>query len=140
MAKNGPLILVEDDVEDQLLIRESLESFDPNRELRIFNNGEEVLAYLMETTEKPFLIICDINMPRMDGLTVRKKINDTEFLRKKSIPFIFFSTTASSEAVTTAYELTVQGFFVKPSSFTELTAIMHQLVEYWKICKHPNTM
>ncbi|HUR10800.1 MAG TPA: response regulator [Flavitalea sp.] len=138
MAKSSPLILVEDDVEDQLLIREAVESIDPTRHLIIFDNGDAVIRYLLETTDKPFLIICDINMPKMDGLTVRKKINDNPILRNKSIPFVFFSTTASSDAVTTAYEMTVQGFFVKPSTFSELTKILTQLIDYWKVCKHPN--
>lgn len=138
MAKKGPIVLVEDDVEDQLLVREALESFGNTHELRLFGNGEELLEYLMHTVEKPFLIICDINMPRMDGLTLRATINSIDFLRKKSIPFIFFSTTASLDSIEKAYELTVQGFFVKPSSFQDLTQTLSLIVSYWNMCKHPN--
>jgi len=139
MSKTGPIILVEDDEEDQLLIKESLDSINPENFMRIFKNGEEALAYLMQTKEQPFLIICDINMPKMDGLSFRSTINDHDYLRKKSIPFVFFSTTASEEAINIAYELTVQGFFVKPSTFKELTNTLLLLVKYWKECKHPNS-
>jgi CheY-like chemotaxis protein len=140
MAKKGPLILVEDDVEDQLLVREALETIGNTHELRMFGNGEEVLEYLMHTTEKPFIIICDINMPRMDGLSLRATINSIDYLRKKSIPFIFFSTTASLDSIEKAYELTVQGFFVKPSSFQDLSQTLSMIISYWNICKHPNKM
>ena len=138
MPKKGPIILVEDDEEDQLLIKESIDSISSENDIRIFNNGEEAIAYLMQTQEKPFLIICDINMPRMDGLSLRSNINSHDYLRNKSIPFVFFSTTASDEAIKTAYELTVQGFFVKPSTFQDLTNILKLMLEYWSICKHPN--
>ena len=138
MAKQGPIILVEDDVEDQLLIREALEMSGNTHELKIFGNGEQVIEYLMHTTDKPFIIVCDINMPRMDGLTLRERINETEYLRKKSIPFVFFSTTASKDSIEKAYELTVQGFFVKPSSFEDLTRTLSMIISYWNVCKHPN--
>lgn len=134
----SPIILIEDDEEDQLLIKECIVSIDHEHDLRVFSNGEEMLAYLMKTTERPFLIICDINMPKMDGLALRSALNEHEFLRKKSIPFVFFSTTAANDAVTKAYELTVQGFFVKPSTFNELTTVLTLMLQYWQICKHPN--
>ena len=140
MAKKGPIVLVEDDIEDQLLVREALDMVGNEHELKTFNNGEEVLQYLMHTTDKPFIIICDINMPRMDGLTLRAMINSIDHLRKKSIPFIFFSTTASRDSIDKAYELTVQGFFVKPSSFQDLTQTLSMIVSYWNVCKHPNKM
>ena len=138
MAKQGPIILVEDDTEDQLLIREALEVSGNKHEVKIFPNGEPVIEYLLHTTDKPFIIICDINMPRMDGLTLRERINEIEYLRKKSIPFLFFSTTASRESIDKAYELTVQGFFVKPSSFQDLSKTLALIISYWNICKHPN--
>jgi CheY-like chemotaxis protein len=138
MAKHGPIILVDDDVEDQLLIREALEMSGNTHELKIFSNGEQVFEYLMHTTDKPFIIVCDINMPRMDGLSLRERINQTEYLRKKSIPFVFFSTTASRESIEKAYELTVQGFFVKPSTFDDLTRTLSMIISYWNVCKHPN--
>lgn len=140
MAKRGPIVLVEDDIEDQLLVREALEMVGNEHEFKTFNNGEEALQYLMHTTDKPFIIICDINMPRMDGLTLRAMINSIDYLRKKSIPFIFFSTTASLDSIEKAYELTVQGFFVKPSSFQDLTQTLSMIVSYWNVCKHPNKM
>ncbi len=138
MAKQGPIILVEDDVEDQLLIREALEVSGNSHELKTFGNGEQVFEYLMHTSDKPFIIICDINMPRMDGLALRERINATEYLRKKSIPFVFFSTTASRDSIEKAYELTVQGFFVKPSSFEDLAQTLGMIISYWNVCKHPN--
>jgi CheY-like chemotaxis protein len=76
----------------------------------------------------------------MNGLELRRKINETEHLRKKSIPFIFYSTTASEKAITEAYEMMVQGFFVKPSNLSEIKTMLKVIVDYWKLSKHPNSL
>ncbi len=54
-------------------------------------------------------------MPIMNGLELRRHIQENEGLRKKSIPFVFLSTAARPKEVEEAYNLTVQGFFVKAS-------------------------
>ncbi|RZJ53312.1 MAG: response regulator, partial [Flavobacterium sp.] len=59
-------------------------------------------------------------------------------LRIKSIPYLFFSTSAEQAHVVDAYSKSVQGFFIKPSSFTELTATIKSIVEYWQRCVSPN--
>jgi DNA-binding NarL/FixJ family response regulator len=51
---------------------------------------------------------------------------------------VFYSTAANPQQVRMAYELTVQGFFQKPASFSELVEMMRLIINYWKICRHPN--
>ena len=57
---------------------------------------------------------------------------------KKSIPFIFLTTTAMPHQVELAYELTVQGFFEKPDSMKEMEVTFGQMLDYWRKCIHPN--
>ena len=139
MSLKGPIIFVDDDPDDQFIYEEVCKKLDIVTKLRFFNHGKAVLNYLRETTEKPFIIFCDINMPEMNGLQIRKQINDEEQLRRKSIPFVFFSTAATNDQVRIAYDLTVQGFFIKEQNFADTVATFKMILEYWKKCKHPNS-
>ncbi len=137
--KNGTIILVDDDRDDQELLMNVFESLGIPNEVLIFENGHEALLFLKQTPSQPFIIICDVNMPIMNGLELRRQINSNEFLRRKSIPFIFLSTSGDINAVIEAYELDVQGFFVKERYFEGIQEQIKQIVEYWKKCKHPNS-
>lgn len=76
----------------------------------------------------------------MNGIQLSRVINADDYLRKKSIPFIFLSTSDSPIQVNEAYELTVQGFFKKPHSVEELTTIIKGIYIYWANCLHPNNV
>ena len=140
MAENGPLIIIDDDIDDQEILKSVLEGLKVTNEPYFFNNCEEALTYLITTTDRPFIILCDINLPKMNGLEFRQKVNDNEILRKKSIPFVFWSTTAHPEAVTKAYDLTVQGFFKKKGSMEEISNAIKIVIDYWKSSVHPNSV
>lgn len=135
---NGPIVLVEDDVDDQEFICEALKALHVTNEVIIFENGQKALDYLNLTTQKPFLIISDVNLPVMNGLQLKTNIYKSEYLRSKSIPFIFLSTSADIKAVNQAYDLSVQGFFAKESSYDKIKEQLSMIVKYWTLCKHPN--
>lgn len=138
MAKYGPVLIVEDDKDDQEMYKSIIESFHVRNKIIFFENGEEILSYLMATTQQPFLILCDVNLPRMNGLELRRRIDADEVLRKKSIPFVFVSTTDKKDVVDEAYNLTVQGFFIKGSTYSEIVTQLKLVFDYWKACRHPN--
>lgn len=140
MSKKGPIFLIEDDEDDQLLITGAIKSLGVINPIRVFHNGQEVLAHLEMTQEQPFLILCDINMPLLNGLELRGLINQSEYLRKKSIPFIFLTTTASAESIREAYNDSVQGFFQKAVSQAGLQHQIKLIVDYWESCLHPNSL
>jgi len=137
--KNGSIILVDDDTDDQELLVNVFESLGVPNEIQIFENGHEALLHLKQTPSQPFIIICDVNMPIMNGLELRRQINSNELLRRRSIPFIFLSTSAETYAVNEAYEMDVQGFFVKERYFEGIQQQIKQIVDYWKECKYPNS-
>jgi hypothetical protein len=74
----------------------------------------------------------------MSGLELRKRLNENEFLRNKSIPFLFFSTAADPQQVQTAYKLTVQGCFKKPTTYLSLKRQLGLIIVYWNDCIHPD--
>lgn len=138
MHNLGPIMIVEDDIDDQDLLRETFHSLDVPNELLFFNRCITALKYLRTALVQPFLILCDINLPEMIGTEFRKKIIEEDELRRKSIPFIFFTTSSNSRTIEEAFDYMVQGYFVKPSSTLELKMMMRCVVDYWSFCKHPN--
>ena len=138
MNKSGPIIIIEDDRDDQEIFSQVFEELEYKNEIIFFGDGEEALLYLSDTSVEPFIIFSDINMPKLSGMELRAKIHENEDLRLKSIPYLFFSTVAEQESVVDAYSKSVQGFFIKPSSFGEIKDTIKSIVEYWQKCISPN--
>ncbi|MBO9563870.1 MAG: response regulator [Niastella sp.] len=134
----GPIIIIEDDKDDQDIYAEIIKELQIPNPLRFFSNGLDGLNYLLTTSEQPFVILSDINMPIMNGLELKEKIQADDFLRQKGIPFIFISTNASPVAVLKAHLLSVQGYFMKPASYSAVRAMLTRIFDYWEHCKHIN--
>jgi response regulator RpfG family c-di-GMP phosphodiesterase len=139
MAKNGPIIVLEDDEDDKSIFEEILRDLDIANRMIWFTKADDAFKYLKDTPEQPFIIISDVNVPGQNGLEFKKRIDNDEELRKKSIPFVFFSTSVDQKAVNEAYtKMTVQGFFQKYYNYEEIKACVKLVLDYWKFCKHPN--
>lgn len=138
MNKKGPIIIIEDDMDDQEVLNEIFIKLGYENKLEFFSDGNKALDYLNETDIQPFLILSDINMPRINGFELREKIFTNMELQTKCIPYLFFTTSADKKSVTDAYGLSVQGFFTKPTSMKELEKMMKKIVEYWQECIAPS--
>ena len=138
MNKHGPIIIIEDDPDDQEILVDVFKALNYKNEIIFFSDGDEALTYLIETNTEPFILFSDINMPRLSGMELRRKVHENEDLRLKSIPYLFFTTSAEQKHVIEAYSKSIQGFFVKPSSFQELKETIKAIVEYWQKCVSPN--
>jgi len=134
----GPIIIVDDDKDDQELYAETIRNIGIPNHLRFFDGGEDALHYLLTTAEQPFIILSDINMPQMSGLDFKEKIQQDDYLREKGIPFIFISTNASPIAVRKAHKLSVQGYFEKPASLKGIKVMIEKIFDYWELCRHIN--
>jgi CheY-like chemotaxis protein len=136
----GPIIIVDDDADDRDIYAEIIKSMGIPNEMRFFGGGQEALDYLNTTPEQPFIILSDINMPRMNGLEFKERIQASDYLRSKGIPFVFISTNADPVAVRKAHVLSVQGYFMKPSNITAIQAMLTKVFDYWELCKHINNV
>jgi CheY-like chemotaxis protein len=109
----------------------------PN-EIVFFEDGVGAIEYLRRDTVNPFLIISDVNLPRMTGFELKKAIQEDEVLRKKGVPYIFCSTGAPKSAVELAYELSAQGFFRKAGNYDRMKNTLRIMIEYWTECYSPS--
>ena len=136
--KNGPIIVIEDDADDQEFLIEIFHKLNYQNKVLFFSDGHDALDYLDTTDELPFLILSDINMPKLNGFALREKLKTDSKLSNKCIPYLFFSTAANQKMVIEAYSQSVQGFFVKQNSMAELEKTISAIMEYWRRCAAPN--
>jgi CheY-like chemotaxis protein len=137
MNKTGPIIIIEDDLDDQDILTEIFKELAYSNEVIFFGDSLKALAYLTNTEIEPFLVLSDINMPKLNGIELREKVHNNEDLRMKSIPYLFFSTSAEQKHVIDAYSRSIQGFFIKPSNYEKLKSTIRKIVEYWQECESP---
>lgn len=140
MSQIGPIIVIEDDEDDQFLIQQVLSELLIENTVILFDNGLQAYEYLLRTSDQPLVILCDINMPVMNGIELRDHIENDPYLKQKAIPFIFLSTSNNAELVERAYAGPIQGYFKKSSSFLEFKTNLKLIINYWKHCLHPNNI
>jgi CheY-like chemotaxis protein len=136
--KNGPIVIIEDDVDDQEFLSDIFTKLNYPNKVIFFTDGQEALDHIETTDDLPFLILSDINMPKLNGFALREKLKTDSKLSSKCIPYLFFSTAVNQKAVINAYSQSVQGFFVKPDSLSELEKTVSAIMEYWRRCAAPN--
>ena len=138
MNKSGPIVVIEDDPDDQQILVEIFKNLGYVNKIIYFNDGNDALAYLNKNDAQPFLILSDINMPKISRFELRNRVFTNEQLQTKCIPYLFFTTSANKKAVMDAYAMSVQGFFVKPNSMQALENTIRTIVEYWQECMAPS--
>jgi len=137
---NGKIILVDDEKYEKELLVLALREKHWDVKVEYFNNAEEALEHMKTTKDEIFLVISDMNMPKMSGMELKKAIDEDKILREKAMPFIFVSGGASAEQVSEAYDYRVQGYFEKPKSIEEQAEVLDLIIKYWIVSKHPTSL
>lgn len=137
MNKNGPILVIEDDIDDQNFILSVYKKLAYTNELVFLDDGEVAIDYLLQMKKIPFLIISDLNMPRINGLELRARVKQNDVINIKCVPYIIFSTTVAKTFIDDAYLLGIQGYFKKPIDPNDLMAVLRTIIEYWKTSYAP---
>lgn len=132
MKINAEIIVIEDDEDDRLFLKDIFESLSYPNKVVYFEDSTLVMDYLLNENVKPFMILSDINMPKLDGYELRDSILKNEELREKCVPYIFLSTSRNPENVIKAYDRSAQGYFTKESNFTTYKELIQKIIEYWQ--------
>lgn len=78
MNKNGPIIVIEDDLDDQEMLKQVFKELNYPNKVIYFSEAHEALDYLIFTSLKPFIILSDINMPKLNGFQLRELIQNSK--------------------------------------------------------------
>jgi CheY-like chemotaxis protein len=138
--RTAQLLHVEDDNLDIIGLQRAFKTAKIANPITVAHDGIEALETLRGShgrarLPRPFIILLDLNMPRMDGIRFLQEIRGDEEL-KQAIVFIMTTSNADSDKVK-SYELGVAGYIVKADpakSFLEATALLDT---YWKIVEFP---
>jgi CheY-like chemotaxis protein len=142
MEKLAPLVilLVEDDLADQKLVKISLRNEKIANDLYTVQTGEEGLDFLYhrgnysDGTPQPDLILLDLNMPGMGGKEFLRRVKKDE--RLKQIPVVILTTSEAERDIIDSYKLQASGYVHKPVTLEEFKEAMKKLKEYWFVlCK-----
>ena len=132
MQNSKPILLVEDDSADVMIVEHALKDLNITNEMIHSANGEEALEYLNgKSNRKPCIILLDLNMPRMNGIEFLKIVKSNEVLRK--IPVIVLSTSQEEFDVAESFNLSVAGYMVKPVDYKQFVETIRAIKLYWTL-------
>ena len=133
------LIAEDDDGHAELIIDGLTESGIKNQMIR-FSNGVEAWKFISNTGDAPgrsknhtYLLLLDINMPKMDGIEVLRRMKSDEEL--KEIPVIILTTTDDPREVEACYRLGCNVYVTKPIDFLKFTETLKRLGLFIQIVK-----
>jgi len=135
--ENNQIILIDDDIDDLELTTSAIVELGYKNRVRSFNKSVEALKYLETTPYSPSIVICDINMPVMGGMELRKHVFNNEKLRMKTVPFVFLSTSYLPSEIQKGYEMFIQGYFKKQQTMDALKKTVSTIMDYWESCCKP---
>ena len=130
--------VIDDDGEDHELIEEIIKELKFKNPLKFFNGAKSMLNALDKEDSAPFIIICDVNLPGMDGFQLREKLLATPSNKFHSVPFIFWSTQASEAQIRKAFDLRAHGFFIKDARYEDWKVSFTHIIEYWRRSRMPS--
>lgn len=135
----GPffVLLVEDDINDEALVHRALRSMEPNCIVLVARDGSEAIDYLfrtgpfegLKTQPRPDLVILDLNLPKVGGLEVLKKIRENN--ATSLLPVVVFSSNSEQKNVDASYRLGVNSFVHKPLDYDEFIESVRLIGRYW---------
>jgi chemotaxis family two-component system response regulator Rcp1 len=134
MADLVEILLVEDNPGDARLCEEALKESKILNNLHIAKDGQEALDFLFKTNgfesvSRPDLIILDLNLPKINGKDVLKKIKEDSSTKK--IPVVILTSSKAEEDIVKTYELHANSYITKPLDFEQFVEIVKEINQFW---------
>ena len=128
------ILFVDDDEDDFMLFGDIFKECRPDIELQWAKDGEEALERLMRRgpflgAARPYLILLDLNMPKLSGQEVLKNIRADKDLQ--CIPVVVLTNSMNKDEAEQAYRAGVTCFVRKPSGYKELRGFVEVFCKYW---------
>ena len=139
----NPILLVEDNPDDQTLILRALKKNNILNEVVLVRDGVEALDYLFSTGAHqgrdpdlmPQVVLLDIKLPKLDGLEVLKRIRADE--RTKRLPVVILTSSREQQDLMTSYDNGVNSYIQKPVDFNQFSEAVRKLGLYWILLNIP---
>jgi two-component system, response regulator len=131
------ILLVEDNLDDEALTLRALHRNNIKDEVIVVRDGVDALDYLFGTgsysgrdmTVMPQLVLLDLNLPKIDGLEVLRRLRADE--RTQLLPVVILTSSNEEQDLINGYGLGANSYIRKPVDFTHFMETIRQLVFYW---------
>jgi two-component system, response regulator len=132
-------LLVEDNPDDEILTQRTLKKSNICNEVVVARDGAEALDYLFATGKHegrnlgamPQVILLDLDLPKIDGLEVLRRIRSDE--RTRRLPTVIFTSSEDQEDLVNGYGLGANSFVRKPLDLARFRTAVQELGLYWMV-------
>jgi CheY-like chemotaxis protein len=137
------ILVVEDNSSDEALLMRALKRAGITNPVVCVKDGLEAVQYLFgsgkyeyrDVAEPPAVVLIDLNLPRLDGLEVLRRMRAD--YRTKLIPVTIFTSSVDEQDLINGYSLGANSYVRKPTDFTKFSKIVESLVNYWVTLNEP---
>lgn len=132
MKKHRDILIIEDDEDDRDILKEIFLDLGYKNNIIFFHDSVEALEYLRRPEIEPFIVISDINMPKLGGFELRSIILEEEIFMDKDIPYVFISNAQDEYSVKKANSLNIQDYIHKGTDYNKYKEKIRNLIDFWK--------
>lgn len=133
------ILLVEDNLSDIDLTRRAFAKHRIANQMTVVQDGQEAVDYLFcegqyagrDKSDMPAIVLLDLKLPKMDGLTVLQRIRSDE--RTKLLPVVVLTTSTEQRDILESYSLGANSYIRKPVDFHQFSEAIAQLGLYWLV-------
>lgn len=134
------VLLVENNPDEEELLSLALEKSEIPLELVVVRDGIEAIDYLLgkeqfancHTHQSPALILLDLNLPKIDGLEVLRRLRADR--RTQHLPIVMMAASKDPQDILYSYSYGCNSYLRKPVNFSEYQTLVKNLVVYWLQC------
>lgn len=130
------ILLVEDNPDDEELMRLAFQENGMLNELIVRRDGEQALHYLLNASNPvPELVLLDLKLPKMDGLEVLKQLRNNK--HTQFLPVVIMTSSKQEVDLINSYTLGCNSYIQKPVNFSQFIETVRQLGLYWMLLNIP---
>lgn len=137
------ILLVEDNPQDEMLILRVLRRANVTNQIDVVRDGQQALDYLLREGEfsgrpgsdPPAAVLLDLNLPRVGGLEVLKRLRADP--RTRFVPVVILTSSDEERDRLKSYENGANSFVRKPLDFGDFAETVARLGVYWLATNDP---
>ena len=138
------ILLVEDNPDEEALIVRALKKTNLVKTVVVAHDGVEALEYLFGTGMyagrdlrlQPAIILLDLNLPRLDGLDVLRRLRADE--RTRRLPVVMLTSSKAEQDLFQSYEVGANSYIRKPLDANQFSELVQQIGLYWLVLNEPS--
>jgi two-component system response regulator len=129
----GPILLVEDDVDDAELTRRAFARSRVANEIEVVRDGAAALERLLGPNAGPLpsLVLLDLKLPLVDGLEVLERLRAD--VRTRLLPIVILTSSREARDLERGYLLGANSYIRKPVDFAAFERAVDQIGTYWLV-------